>query len=184
MMKPKPKVAVDVDGVLADMHTPCFRLIGLPYTWRDVQVWDFFEELHVDRRTFWEAYKRLWSEKFHLIPLIEEDAPEIIAKLRQRYEVHIMTSRHKETTKGTELWLRHRGIEYDKLIVLPLAADKTKYLDDYLALVDDNPVFAKHSKVILFDRPWNKTVSVNARRIRSLRELLELPVEPPPQRGV
>ncbi len=182
-MKPRIAIAIDIDGVLADMHTACFRLVGLPYTWQDVKVWDFFEELNVDRQTFWEVYKKLWSEKYSLIPLIEEDAPEIIAKLRQRYEVHIMTSRHKETTKGTELWLRHRGIEHDKLIVLPLAADKTRYLDDYLALVDDNPAFAKHSKVILFDRPWNRHVNTR-RRIQSLKELLEVfPAEVPPQRG-
>jgi 5'(3')-deoxyribonucleotidase len=179
----KPKVAIDIDGVLADMHTPCFRLIGLPYTWRDVEVWDFFEELKVDRQAFWDAYKRIWSEQYHLIPLIEDDAPTTITKLREKFEVHIISTRPKETFSGTVLWLKLRGIEYDRLLLLPPQIDKTEVIgNDILFLVDDNPSYGRHPKVIIYDRPWNRCVEAR-KRIRSLRELLEI-VESPPQRGV
>jgi 5'(3')-deoxyribonucleotidase len=178
----KPKIAVDVDGVLAEIYSPIFQILGLPYTWEDVRKWDFFADLRVNKQAFWDAYKKLWSEKFHLIPLIEEDAPATIRELRRCFEVHIMSCRPRETFSGTVMWLQ-QYIEYDGLVFLPPSTDKTKYLDDYYLLIDDNPAFAHHPKVILFDRPWNKTV--NARRIKSLRELLEiLPTLTPPQRGV
>jgi len=181
-MSNEPKIAVDVDGVLADIYSPIFKRMGLPYTWEDVREWDFFDDLHVDRQTFWDAYKKLWSEEYKLIPLVEKDAPHIIAELRRRhFEIHIMCNRPRQTVSGTVLWLRFHRIEYDKLIVFPPLTDKTKYLNDYLFLVDDNLAYAC-GKVILFDRPWNQCV--NARRIRSLQELLDiLPSLSPPQRG-
>jgi len=187
MTKPnKPKIAIDIDGVLADMHNPIFETLKLNYTGDDVKVWDFFEELKVDRQAFWDAYKRIWSEQYHLIPLIEKDAPTTVTKLREKFEVHIVTSRPKETHSGTISWLKYRGITYDKIILLPPLTDKTEYIVDYLFLVDDNPNLASRSnKVILYDRPWNRGVS-GVRRIRSLQELLEIVdaiAESPPQRG-
>ena len=132
----KLKIAIDVDGVLADMHTPCFQLLGLKLTSDDVKRWDFFEDLQIDRRQFWETYKRLWKEHYEMIPLIEEEAATIIAKLREKFEVHIVTSRPEETYSGTILWLKYRGITYDKIILLPPLADKTEYIEEYLFLVD------------------------------------------------
>jgi 5'(3')-deoxyribonucleotidase len=183
-MTNKPKIAIDVDGVLADVYSPIFKRMGLPYTWEDVRKWDFFDELNVDRQTFWFAYKKLWSEEYKLIPLVEEDSPQIIAELRRNFEVHIMTNRPKEAFAGTLLWLRSHRIKYDKLVVFPPLTDKTEHLDGYLYLVDDNPAYAHDEKVILFDRPWNRTINAK-RRIRSLRELLDLLDNPltPPQRG-
>jgi len=185
-MSNKPKIAVDVDGVLADVYSPIFQMIGLPYTWEDVKKWDFFDELGVDRQNFWKTYKKLWSEKFHVIPLIEKDSPKILAELRRSFEIHIMPSRPKGTRLGTLQWLEYHRIGYDKIIFLPPSADKTKMLslDNYLCLVDDNPAFVKDERVILFDQPWNQ--GVFARRIRSLKELFDilLAIESPPQRGV
>jgi uncharacterized HAD superfamily protein len=180
----KLKIALDIDGVLADMHTPCFQTLRLNLTANDVRKWDFFDELGISREAFWDAYKKVWSEAYWLIPLIEPDAPTTIAKLRQRYEVHIISSRPKETHTGTISWLRHRGVEYDKIILLPPLTDKINFIDNHLCLVDDNPSFAHHPKVMLFDRPWNRHVETK-RRIRSLRELLEIVelLDAPPQRG-
>jgi uncharacterized HAD superfamily protein len=180
-MSNKLKIAVDVDGVLANVYDPIFKELGLDYTSDDVRKWDFFDELGVDRQNFWKTYKKLWSEKFHLIPLIEEDASAMIRELRRCFEVHIMSCRFRTTFIGTLMWLQQYNIEYDGLVFLPPSADKTKYLDNYLVLVDDNPAYSHHEKVILYDRPWNRYVEAK-RRIRSLRELLEI-VDAPPQRG-
>jgi 5'(3')-deoxyribonucleotidase len=180
------KIAIDIDGVLADMHSPIFKRMGLPYTWEDVRRWDFFEELHVDRQKFWAIYKEIWGQQYQLIPLIEADAPATIAKLREAFEVHIVSSRPRETFSGTILWLKLRGIEYDRLLLLPPQIDKTEVIgNDILFLVDDNPAFVRDERVILFDRPWNQGVNAK-RRIRSLKELLDIlpAIESPPQRGV
>jgi 5'(3')-deoxyribonucleotidase len=185
----KPKIAVDVDGVLANIYDPIFTLLGRKeLSSRDVKSWDFFADLQIDRRAFWGAYKRLWSEEFYTIPLIEKDSPKILAELRRSFEIHIVTSRPAETHIGTIRWLEYHQICYDKIIFLLPSADKTKMLslDNYLCLVDDNPAFAKDERVILFDQPWNQGVKA-MRRIRSLKELLDiLPTtieSSPPQRG-
>jgi len=183
-------IAIDIDGVLADIHSVVIQKIqkklGLKETPPTPTKWDFFDEIGITKKDFWRAYIELWSQEYQLIPLIEPDAPTIVAELRRRYEVHIMSSRPKETFAGTASWLRLRGIEYDKLLLLPPLADKTEYIEEYLFLVDDNPNFASRSnKVILYDRPWNRHIEAK-RRIRSLRELLEIvePFDAPPQRGV
>jgi 5'(3')-deoxyribonucleotidase len=185
MTSSKQKIAIDIDGVLADMHSPVFKKMGLRISANDVRTWDFFELLRVDRQMFWETYKRVWSEEYKLIPLVIEDSPRIIAELRRNFEVHIMTNRPRQTFSGTVLWLKFHRIEYDKLIVFPPLTDKTQYIYGYLFLVDDNPAYAHDERVILFDRPWNQCV--NAKRIKSLRELLDLlpslPSPSPPQRG-
>ena len=179
-------IAIDVDGVLADIYSPIFKELGLGLTSEDVRSWNFFDELGVSRDAFWMAYKELWSNKYTAIPLVEEDAPATIAKLRQRYEVHILSSRPKEVFAGTVLWLKYKGIECDGIHLLPPKADKTRFLHNFQILVDDNPEFARDSRVILFDRPWNQCVEAK-RRIRSLRELLEIvdaTAKSPLQRGV
>jgi uncharacterized HAD superfamily protein len=177
-------IAIDIDGVLADLYSPIFKELGLSLTSEDVRSWNFFDELGVSRNAFWTVYKELWSNKYTTIPLVEEDAPATIAKLRQRYEVHILSSRPRETYSGTMLWLKYKGIECDGIHLLPPKADKTRFLHNFQILVDDNPEFARDTRVILFDRPWNQGVKAK-RRIRSLRELLEIvPALTPPQRGV
>lgn len=71
----RPRIAVDIDGVLADIHTAVFRRLGLNLRAEDIRVWDFFEELGLERRVFWDAYRELWSRDYRSIPLIEESAP-------------------------------------------------------------------------------------------------------------
>jgi hypothetical protein len=38
----RPKIALDIDGVLADIHTAVFRRLGLNLRGEDIRVWDFF----------------------------------------------------------------------------------------------------------------------------------------------
>jgi 5'(3')-deoxyribonucleotidase len=88
-------IAIDIDGVLADIHSVVIQKLGLKAP--TPTKWDFFDEIGITKKDFWRAYIELWSQEYQLIPLIEPDAPTTIAKLRQRYEVHIISSRPKET---------------------------------------------------------------------------------------
>jgi 5'(3')-deoxyribonucleotidase len=168
----RPKIAVDIDGVLADIHTAVFRRLGLNLRAEDIRVWDFFEELGLERRVFWDAYRELWSRDYRSIPLIEESAPQTIAALRERYVVDIVSCRPTDTWAGTAEWLRWRGIGYDDLRLLPPKAEKTE-LREYIFFVDDNPNMAlrDRGRVIIYDRPWNRGIE-GVRRIRSLMELI------------
>jgi uncharacterized HAD superfamily protein len=164
-------IAIDVDGVLADIHSAVFKKLGLNLTIENITKYDFFDDLGVPRKTFWMTYKELWSQQYQVIPLIEPDAPTIIAELRKTFSIAIVSSRPKETWIGTASWLRLRGIQYDELRLLPPKTDKATL--EYSIIVDDNPELAQRCKnVIVYDRPWNRTV--HGRRIRSLKELLSL----------
>ena len=164
-------VAVDIDGVLADTHSAVFRKLGLNLTIENITKYDFFDEIGITRKEFWRTYKELWSQQYQVIPLIEPDAPTIIAELRKTFSIAIVSTRPKETWSGTVAWLKLRGIQYDELRLLPPKTDKATL--EYSIIVDDNPELAQRCKnVIVYDRPWNRTV--HGRRIRSLKELLSL----------
>jgi 5'(3')-deoxyribonucleotidase len=171
----KAVIAIDIDGVLADIHSIVIQKIfqkklGLKTTPTPTK-WDFFDEIGITRKEFWRTYIELWSKEYDVIPLIEPDAPTIIAELRKTFSVAIVSSRPKETWFGTVLWLRLRGIQYDGLRLLPPKTDKAS--EEYNIIVDDNPELAQRCKnVIIYDRPWNR--GIDGVRIRSLKELLTL----------
>jgi len=166
-------IAIDIDGVLADIHSVVIQKIqkklGLKETPPTPTKWDFFDEIGITKKDFWRAYIELWSQEYQLIPLIEPDAPTIVAELRKTFRIAIVSTRPKETWSGTVAWLKLRGIQYDELRLLPPKTDKATL--EYSIIVDDNPELAQRCKnVIIYDRPWNRTV--HGRRIRSLKELL------------
>jgi len=162
-------IAIDVDGVLADIHSVIIQKLGLKAP--TPTKWDFFDEIGITKKDFWRAYIELWSQEYQLIPLIEPDAPTIVAELRKTFRIAIVSTRPKETWSGTVAWLKLRGIQYDELRLLPPKTDKATL--EYSIIVDDNPELAQRCKnVIVYDRPWNRTV--HGRRIRSLKELLSL----------
>ena len=120
-------VAIDIDGVLADTHSAVFRKLGLNLTIENITKYDFFDEIGITRKEFWRTYKELWSQQYQLIPLIEEDSPQFLKELRTKCEVHIVTTRPKETYQGTMEWLKLRGINFDEIRLLPPKTDKAQF---------------------------------------------------------
>jgi 5'(3')-deoxyribonucleotidase len=171
------KIAIDVDGVLADIHTAIFNYLKLPYKVEDIKKWDFFEDLGIEPKTFWNAYKKLWTEHYEDIPLIDEDSPIVIEKLMRRHIVDIVTCKPVETVGGAVRWLYFRKIPFNDFVFLRPSDDKLK-IKKYNLFVDDNPKMARSRRVVIFDRPWNRNVLrakiLGIKRIYSLRDLLQL----------
>jgi len=167
------KIAVDVDGVLADIHTAVFQVLGLPYTWRDVKRWDFFEDLGIDKQDFWDAYRYVWDKRWDLIRLVDPDAVTVLQKLSKYHRIDIVTCRDKNLMRGTAIWLALKRIPYDNLVILPPKCDKSQ-LKDYDVIIDDNPELVKDPRLILFVRPWNEHVARGVRRIYSFKDLYYL----------
>jgi uncharacterized HAD superfamily protein len=165
------KIAVDVDGVLADIHTAIFKYLGMPYTYRDVKRWDFFNDFDgLNAEIFWDAYRKLWSQRWDLIPLVDVDCVEVLRDLSKRHRIDVVTCRDAELVRGTCIWLALRRIPYEDFVLLPRNGDKTR-LDKYDVFIDDNPAMAKdRRRLILFSRPWNASVS-RVRRIGGFRDL-------------
>jgi uncharacterized HAD superfamily protein len=165
------KIAIDVDGVLADIHTAIFKYLNLPYTYRDIKRWDFFNDFDgLDTLKFWDVYRHLWSYRYDMIPLTDIEAPTVLSKIVRNHRVDVVTCRDMDLMKGTCIWLALKRIPYEDFIILPRDGDKTR-LDKYDFFVDDNPAMVKDRKrLILFSRPWNRIVS-GVRRVESFRDL-------------
>lgn len=166
------KIALDIDGVLADIHTAVFEYLGLPYTFKDIKKWDFFNDFDgLDREKFWEAYRYLWGRRWDLIKLVDVDCVEVLRRISKYHRIDVVTCRDEDLLKGTCVWLALKRIPYEDFILLPRDGDKTK-LKEYDVFIDDNPNMARDKRLILFSRPWNRIVS-GVRRIEKFKDLYQ-----------
>jgi len=84
--------------------------------------------------------------------------------------VHVITSQPESWIKHTKIWLQQHlptgHVIYD--------AHKLQLLSEDDVLVDDYPLFADYSKVIVIDRPYNRCIQLSHQRVRNVEELATL----------
>ena len=90
----RPRVLLDVDGVLADFLTPALafveKLTGKTYQEADMTTWDIFEVVGKEwEQPFFEACNR---PGFAASLAVYPGAQEGVARLREVAEVYIVTS--------------------------------------------------------------------------------------------
>lgn len=137
-------IALDLDGVLADIHTVA---IDRSPTLDAYDPSAFGEEE-------WKEYKHrsynVWHNHHEEIPLVEADAPRIVAELNAEHDVTILT--HRTNVDGSiEAWLDTHEIPYDSLT--PTHADKADNPHD--VYVDDNPIPGADGRVLLYNHERN-----------------------------
>ena len=173
-------VLVDVDGVVADLHTEWCRRISnthhLAFTPEMVTSWDM-ERLvpeHVGERVF----DHLWEDDLydHVQPI--PGARQGTERLRELgYRVVYLTSSNDVTAGQKMRWLKRHDFlvqpephEYADVIT---AHDKS--LVPGFALIDDGAHNLSHAPVrrrLLFDQPHNRSVS-GYERVSSWAEVTE-----------
>ena len=135
-----PRFGVDVDGVLADLHTPCFELaskiLGREVSMEHLKSWDFDTLLPKDSlEDFW----------FQLgapgICRSLQPYPEALVGMRELQkvaDVYIVTSYLHDAVQWVherDQWIyEHFGIPRSKMV-----HTKAKYTFNGKALVDDKP---------------------------------------------
>lgn len=135
----KPRVLLDVDGVLADFHTPCIeiinRLMGTSHKVEDFDNWDIFDALKVPKdvrsKVYDEMHQPGWCTNIKVYP----DAIVGVNKLREVAHVYVVTSPMKGDTWTSERdrWLaRHFGFTTKRII-----HGSAKYICAGDFLVDD-----------------------------------------------
>ena len=161
---PRPRVLLDVDGVLADFLTPSLtiltRLSGREWVPSDFPTWDLFDTVpRKFEQPFYDAVNTPgWCRD---IP-VHEDSVEGVARLREHADIYIVTSpmNHVPTwTHEREQWLKaHFGIEPKKVV-----HTSAKYICRGDVLVDDRPSNieaweAEHPDGVglLWDQPYNR----------------------------
>ena len=173
------KIALDVDGVLADVIESWLVLNNKKRPQiikEDIRSWDFWREFQINQFDFYKELSYCWKNWIS-IPPTEENLSSISENLSKIGQVDIVTAREKSTDTFVKNWLHHNNIVYDNYVSVidgPMKANL-----DYDVFIDDSPLnamkFLKNRKnVFLYSQPWNKHIDdTNITRISKLHEVIE-----------
>ena len=174
------KIALDVDGVLADVIVSWIQINNQNRTKiskNDVTSWDFWKQFNIDRFDFYSELSKCW-ENWNEIPPTEKNLQESTKLLNQNATVDIVTAREQYTDTFVKNWLNHFNISYDNYVSV---IDGTMKADlDYDLFIDDSPLNAekftlKNKKFLLYNQPWNQNIQLkNVNRISNLFDVVKL----------
>ncbi|MDW8083806.1 MAG: hypothetical protein RMI49_01190 [Candidatus Caldarchaeum sp.] len=170
------KIALDVDGVLADLAGMIIKIYreatGVHISRDMITEWEFWVKLNLTRNQFVKLIVMAWERWSEMEPL-ENDLAEDSENLMKVGEVDILTQRPAETINFVKKWLKLHGVNYRRFVWVPLHASKASFYYD--VYIDDSPRLAeklanKRSVLLLYDQNWNKKVphASNIVRISSL----------------
>ena len=172
------KIALDVDGVLADVIQPWIEQNNSKrkkISKSDIIDWDFWKKFKINRYEFYQELSLCWKN-WSLIPPTQENLSKITQNLSDIGQIDIVTAREKDTNSYVKNWLNHHNIVYDNYV--PVIDGTMKADLEYDVFIDDSPLNAvkmvqKNKKIILYSQPWNKHVSNNQIiRISNLQEAI------------
>ena len=174
------KIALDIDGTLANVQERLLNIAGHPADLNILDTWTKLYDVFGGNAVFWKAYTRAWSNFEDIKPTDDTIRYTIDQLMRSGHVVDIVTLRPATTEIYTRRWLQRNAIPYNNLVIIDadlndeLPTGEEKLALDYDVYVDDNPYMGvlKPDKVILYDRPWNK--SVEAARVYKLEGLLNI----------
>jgi len=192
------RVALDVDGVLADSYIVLSKVIKdkynvtflkeYAYQWDAEKCLKHLTGIEITGQEFLSLFKLVW-DRWDEIPRTEPDA-RIIVKLLQGngHEVDVVTYAVPGTLENKINWLKS-NVEGDYRVVDARDASGWKYSLDYDVFIDDCPHVAvgawKLGKLsILYDQPTNRGVpdSLIDVRITQLQQAVDwLPTEVKPK---
>ena len=175
----KLKIALDVDGVLADVIESWLiynNKIRPSITKDDITNWDFWKKFKINRYDFYEELTSCWKN-WNSIPPTENNLSIITQNLSTFGQVDIVTARELSTDSFVKNWLKLHDITYQNYVSVidgPMKADL-----DYDVFIDDSPLNAikflqRKKNVFLYSQPWNQHISdQNIQRISTLSEAVE-----------
>lgn len=163
-MQKKPRVGVDVDGVLADLITPMFelmnRLLHTSYSVEHMEDWSIDHLIPADRAD--EFWRELGKPGLHAQLKPHPGAVEGIRALSDVADVYIVTS----YLHGAETWVYERDAWLHKHFGIPRAKivhTRAKYTFYGRVLVDDKPENVvewqaehPHGAGVLWLQPYNR----------------------------
>ncbi len=161
----KLRVAVDVDGVLAEtmeawiktfnkLHNTRFKL-------KDIDSWASWIKFGITKDEFYRILDGTWENWIDIPPT----EPDLAAKVQraERYGVlDIVTGRSQRTVAAVKLWLKNQEIKFNRFVRVPgwrykIPLGYDVYIDDAPELMPMIPR-TPDSFGILYQRPWNMHV--------------------------
>jgi hypothetical protein len=163
------KIAIDIDGVLLDIIIVYCEIYnkryGTNYQKKDVTTWDFFKDWNMTEETAFNIFYEIYADSTK-VPFIDENAPNIMKRLYELYDIDIVSARLPEYRSSiiTKLNFHNvrEGIQYVELILLHHKPYDIKLKQNYDVYVDDNPNLVepmkqlKNRTMLLYDQPWNQ----------------------------
>ena len=173
------KIALDVDGVLADVIIPWLtysNTIRPKISKQEITNWEFWKEFKINPFDFYSELNNCWKD-WNSIPPTEKNLSDVTKSLLDIGQVDIVTAREHSTNSYVINWLDHHGISYDNYV--SVIDGPMKAALDYDVFIDDSPLnatkFLKNKKkVFLYSQPWNQNFpEENIHRISNLSEVIE-----------
>lgn len=161
------RIAVDVDGVLADRVAAILEYLESAYdvslTKREVTGWDV--TVPATGKRFPEFFAETDPDRDHVVDIDPvPGAVEAMRALARDHELVIATYRAPAARAATIEWLERHDIPYHEY-ARDVGHRKRAVAADLL--VDDSPDTAReyarhHDRAILFDQPWNRDADLPA----------------------
>lgn len=174
-------VAVDMDSTLAATWDVAFDLLEGPNhakSYDDLAHWDWGVDEYGYPR-FLNALWGAWTIRSDDIEPMESGLANVITRLNDEYEVHIVTA-HPDRLgldEAKEAWLDAQGIPYDKYVSHSPDFSKGGF-QKYRAFIDDKPAFVenvpRNSVLYLRTQRYNRDIDTdryeNVERVRTVAE--------------
>ena len=173
------KIALDVDGVLADVIQSWLNYnnsIRQEISKQEISDWDFWKKFKINRYDFYAELSSCWKN-WMSIPPTETNLSSTTKNLSKLGQVDIVTARERSTDSFVKNWLNHYDISYDNYVSVidgPMKADL-----DYDVFIDDSPLNAlkiiqQKKKIILYSQPWNQHIlDDQIHRVSNLSEAIK-----------
>jgi hypothetical protein len=173
------KIALDVDGVLADVIQSWLNYnnsIRQEISKQEISDWDFWKKFKINRYDFYAELSSCWKN-WMSVPPTETNLSSTTKNLSKIGQVDIVTARERSTDSFVKNWLNHYDISYDNYVSVidgPMKADL-----DYDVFIDDSPLNAlkiiqQKKKIILYSQPWNQHILEDQiHRVSNLSEAIE-----------
>ena len=177
----KKRVAVDIDGTLADVMPIWVKVYNEEYSkkldYRSIKKWAFWSDLGISTREFFRIFSKAWSRWEEIKPM-EENVAEKMKILHQLCLVDVVTGRTEDTLGYVKKWLEKHKISFNRFVAV--SSWKYKLHLPYEFYIDDSPDLARLAErrkkiVLLYNQPWNTEIKEGAwvKRINNLSEAIE-----------
>ena len=173
------RIALDVDGVLADImvswleHNNKIRTKILKH---EITDWYFWKKLDINRYDFYAELNKCW-QNWHDIPPTESELSDFTNEISKLGQVDIVTAREQSTDSFVKSWLDHHDIIYENYVSVASGIMKADL--NYDVFIDDSPLNAmkisqNKKRIFLYDQPWNQKVAdKGVHRVSSLFQIIE-----------
>ncbi|MDE1866490.1 MAG: hypothetical protein KGI08_02115 [Thaumarchaeota archaeon] len=174
------RIALDVDGVLADViHAWLLynNKVRTTILKSDISEWDFWRKYNINKFDFYEELSRCWKS-WKDIPPTETNISYASGELSKMGTVDIVTARENSTHDDVKNWLKMHGVMFTNYVGVAEGTEKAKL--DYDVFIDDSPLnaesmLASGKSVILYNQPWNLDFpDPRAKRIYELKNAIDI----------